>query len=240
MKPRCGRCCHSHKQDECLWPTAKRARSVGYAETESSTDSEELNSPSSASRSPKSEVVTRSSTPSLSHLRLADLPPASLPDTVTALSPYERACSRLISSCTNFANSGLSFTALLKISLALQHRVLSREHEFEGSLLLLGFPNLEQHSALLHAWIAAGVAVTSPSTPKWRHQALIHHVHAVEHLRKSIQAGTTDCEWQRATMLMLHIFEVRTTLDLYAIMHALTNSGTWTSAPEDARVRMPS
>lgn len=142
--------------------------------------------------------------------------------------------------CADKTHSGLSFAALLKISLALQHRVLSREHEFEGSLLLLGFPSLEQHPALLHAWIAASVAVTSPSTPKWRHQALIHHVHAVEGLRRSIEAGSTDCEWQRATMLMLHIFEVRASPDLYARIHVLTASDTWISASDDASFHLPS
>lgn len=94
-KPRCGRCCNSHKQDVCLWPSTRRTRSTSCEERQSPNDSEAIDSLSSTSQSPRAEIVATSLTPSLSDLRLPDLPPASLPDTVTTLSPYVRPASHL-------------------------------------------------------------------------------------------------------------------------------------------------
>ena len=69
---------------------------------------------------------------------------------------------------------------------------------------------------MLHAWAASSIAAVAPPSPEWQHKALQHHSYALQDLGRGIEAADETAavdvvlsdEWKRATVLILHIFEV--------------------------------
>jgi len=67
-----------------------------------------------------------------------------------------------------------------------------------------------EHPTLLHAWVACSVIALSRSMPYWQEKAIRHYDSAVSGLSQALQDGQqTDDMWKRETVLLLHLFEVR-------------------------------
>jgi hypothetical protein len=104
-----------------------------------------------------------------------------------------------------------NFTSVLQMSIAFQHRVLCPSDAFQDPLLLLSLSSAQPEPALVHAWLASSMISLMPRESTMYHRkALLHHNQALRGLRDKINdINTPQSEWQRATILMLHIFEVR-------------------------------
>lgn len=71
-----------------------------------------------------------------------------------------------------------------------------------------------ENPTLLHAWVACSVIALSRSMPYWHEKAIRHYDSAVSGLSRALQERPqTDAKWKRETVLLLHLFEVRLTIE---------------------------
>lgn len=200
VRPACGLCRNSTRRDVCTWPAEDvRRKRIRVSKSPSANGSTGRGDDASTSCSDTTEIECLSDRSLLSHLAavsqelrsVGDLPPFDLPDSVKQVSPE------------------LSFPGILHITLAFQHRVLARKHDYSSSLMMLGLPTLRSNPALIHAWLASSIAAIYPDAEHRQRQALLHHGRALKALRIAmVSPGRVyNEEWIRGTILMLHIFE---------------------------------
>lgn len=87
VKPVCRRCRSSHRRDVCTWPTSHAERRVLSKDANILHENKQVANLSPSSTFSGETGLTLRPMGSLSVLKLAELPPANLPDTVTAVSP---------------------------------------------------------------------------------------------------------------------------------------------------------
>jgi hypothetical protein len=111
------------------------------------------------------------------------------------------------------SRSDLSPQAFLNISAAFQDQILCLQSDFNDSIVVHSLPLALENPTLLHAWVACSVIALSRSMPYWREKAIRHYDSAVSGLSQALQDKThTDDKWKRETVLLLHLFEVMSTI----------------------------
>jgi hypothetical protein len=112
------------------------------------------------------------------------------------------------------SRSDLSPQAFLSISAAFQNQILCLDSDFKDSIVVHSLPLALENPTLLHAWVACSVIALSRSMPYWNEKAIKHYDSAVSGLSQALQERPqTDDKWKRETVLLLHLFEVRPTVD---------------------------